>query len=73
MQKIINRAIQPILEKWLFRGKILIIYGARQVGKTTLCKSLMANLGMQDAMYFNCEIQSIQLGLSNNEPQALKL
>jgi predicted AAA+ superfamily ATPase len=72
MQKIINRAIQPILEKWLFRGKILIIYGARQVGKTTLCKSLMANLGMQDAMYFNCEIQSIQLGLSNNEPQALK-
>jgi predicted AAA+ superfamily ATPase len=51
MQKIINRAIQPILEKWLFRGKILIIYGARQVGKTTLCKSLMANLGMQDATF----------------------
>ncbi len=29
----------PILEK-LFKGKIVIIYGPRQVGKTTLCKEI---------------------------------
>ena len=32
----IKRSIQPIVERWLFRKKIIIIYGARQVGKTTL-------------------------------------
>lgn len=71
MSKLIQRSMQPILEKWLFRGKILILYGARQVGKTTLCKALMASLG-DEATYFNCEISSVQLGLSVKEPQALK-
>ena len=71
MSKLIQRSMQPILEKWLFRGKILILYGARQVGKTTLCRALMASLG-DEATYFNCEISSVQLGLSVKEPQALK-
>jgi uncharacterized protein len=71
MSKIIKRYIQPILEKWLFKGKIIILYGARQVGKTTMCQSLMANMG-ENASYFNCEIQSVQLALSVKEPQALK-
>jgi uncharacterized protein len=71
MQKTIKRHIQPILERWLFKGKIIILYGARQVGKTTMCKSLMASWG-DDATYFNCEIQSVQSALSVKEPQALK-
>lgn len=71
MKKTVKRYIQPILEKWLFKGKIIILYGARQVGKTTLCKSLMASMG-DDATYFNCEIQSVQSALSVKEPQALK-
>jgi uncharacterized protein len=71
MQKIIQRQIQSAMEHWLFRGKILILYGARQVGKTTLSKALLAPFG-EDGAYFNCEIQSVQSALSIREPLVLK-
>ena len=38
--KFLNRVLQSQIEKNLFKGKIIIIYGARQVGKTTLCKEI---------------------------------
>ena len=59
------------MEKWLFKGKILILYGARQVGKTTLSRSLLEPLG-NDGLYLNCEIQSVQASLSVHEPLALQ-
>jgi uncharacterized protein len=34
----ISREIQKIIETKLFKGKLIVIYGARQVGKTTLIK-----------------------------------
>jgi len=34
----IQRQLEPVIKKSLFKGKIIIIYGARQVGKTTLVK-----------------------------------
>ena len=40
MENIIKRTIQPEVEKKLFKGKIVVIYGARQVGKTTLVKTI---------------------------------
>ena len=41
----------PILEK-LFQGKAIIIYGARQVGKTTLVENLLSKLDLKYA-YLN--------------------
>ena len=55
----IKRNLQPHIESWLFRGKVIILYGARQVGKTTLAKSLLAPLGEKGG-YYNCEIQSVR-------------
>lgn len=71
MQKIVNRHLMPQIEQWLFRGKILILYGARQVGKTTLSKALLAPLG-DDGLYLNCEIQSVQSALNVREPTVLR-
>jgi len=71
MQKIIERHLKAQMEPWLFRGKILILYGARQVGKTTLSKDLLAPLG-DDGLYLNCEIQSVQSALSVREPTVLQ-
>ncbi len=71
MQKKIKRQLQPQLERWLFRGKVLVIYGARQVGKTTLSKALLAQFG-DDGAYFNCEVQSTLQALSSKEPLSLK-
>jgi AAA domain/Domain of unknown function (DUF4143) len=35
------RAIQPVVGAALFRGKVVVIYGARQVGKTTLVREVL--------------------------------
>lgn len=71
MRKKIERQLKPQIERWLFKQKIIILYGARQVGKTTLSKSIIEPYG-NDAGYFNCEIQSVQTALSQREPAALK-
>ena len=35
-----NRDLQNQLEKWLYKGKVLVLIGARQVGKTTLLQQM---------------------------------
>ena len=39
-----KRSVQPQIEKFLFKNKAIIIFGARQVGKTTLSKQIIKNL-----------------------------
>ncbi|MEM8895237.1 MAG: ATP-binding protein [Bacteroidota bacterium] len=58
------------MEKWIFRNKVLLIYGARQVGKTTLAKSLLKKFGNLNG-YYNCELPSIAQ-LLTEEPAMLK-
>ena len=36
----ITRLLENALKSWLWEDKILILYGARQVGKTTLCQTV---------------------------------
>jgi predicted AAA+ superfamily ATPase len=36
----VRRTIQDTIEQSLFKGKAIIIYGARQVGKTTLIMAI---------------------------------
>lgn len=70
-KKVIKRDIQQNIEDWLFKGKIIILYGARQVGKTTLTKELLKKYGHEDA-YFNCEIMSVRQALEKEDPAALR-
>lgn len=69
--KQINRDLEKNIESWLFKGKIVILYGARQVGKTTLAKKLLKKYGRSED-YFNCEILSIRQALEKEDPIALK-
>jgi uncharacterized protein len=55
--KIIKRSIQSQIELKLNKGKIIIIYGPRRSGKTTLSKELIKKYG---GSYFNCEEPYIQ-------------
>jgi len=49
----IPRKIQTLVEKtWFHSGKIVLLLGARQVGKTTLIKSFQ----FSDALYLNCDL-----------------
>lgn len=50
----IQRQLEPVIKKSLFKGKIIIVYGARQVGKTTLVKKIAQDYG-QAFGYLNCD------------------
>ena len=65
------RAIQSNIEKRFFKGKIIIIYGARQVGKTFLVKQIFDKYNNKK-LYLNCELLSVQQGLSQPEAEKLK-
>ena len=65
------RLIQPQIEKRLFKNKVIIIYGARQVGKTTLVKRIFDKYN-DKKLYLNCELLSVQRGLSMPEAEKLK-
>ncbi len=50
----IKRQIESVIKKSLFKGKIIIIYGARQVGKTTLAQKIAQESGISFG-YLNCD------------------
>jgi predicted AAA+ superfamily ATPase len=52
--KTVTRILQSQIEKNLFTGKPIIIYGARQVGKTTLVKNI-ANTLDKKFLYLNAD------------------
>src|SRR5580765_4763890 len=67
----IKRAIeQPVLEH-LFKGKAVIIYGPRQVGKTTLVQQIVRQLNMP-ALWLNGDESDIRKELTNITSTQLK-
>ncbi|HPH78678.1 MAG TPA: ATP-binding protein [bacterium] len=61
MEKI-RRQIQPLIEKNMFQGKAIIIYGPRQVGKTTLVKAIQSKY-QEKSVYLNCDEPDIREAL----------
>lgn len=57
-----KRAIEEQLIKHLFKGKIIILYGPRQVGKTTLVKKVAKEY---DGAYFLCEEPDVNNALTS--------
>jgi len=68
---IIKRAIQDQVEKSLFKSKAVIIYGPRQVGKTTLIKQLQKKLEPA-SIYLNCDEPDIRSSLTDTTSTQLK-
>ena len=68
---LIKRKIQEKIEKDLWKGKIIIVYGARQVGKTTLVNQILKKYS-EKAEYYNCEESDVAEGLSAGTSTALK-
>jgi len=67
----IKRIIQEKIEKGLFKGKIAIVYGARQVGKTTMVKEIQ-NKYPDQSVYYNCDEPDIRDFLTNKTSTELK-
>lgn len=67
---IIERLIQENIEKSLFKGKIIIVYGARQVGKTTLLHQILKKYP-DNSLYLNCDEPDVRQALTNQTSSAL--
>ena len=68
---IINRTIQKNVEESLFKGKVVVIYGARQVGKTPMAKAILEKHS-GDSGYFNCDEPDIRSALTEKTSTELK-
>jgi len=68
---IIKRDIHDTVKSKLFKGRAVIIYGARQVGKTTFIKSIQEEF-IKDSTYLNCDEPDITESLTNRSSTELK-
>ncbi len=64
-----KRHLQKNVEQNLFKGKVVIIYGARRVGKTTLCKQLVDKY--DKSVYINCELYQYRSVLETTNSELL--
>jgi uncharacterized protein len=65
-----TRILEKSIKNHLFKGKVIILYGPRQVGKTTLVKKIMVESG-KEALYFQCDIPSQRSVFSEPEPEKI--
>ena len=65
----IVRALQNILQKKLFKGKAILLFGPRQCGKSTLIEAM---LGSTDHYYLNGDEADVREILSNTTSTKLK-
>lgn len=69
MQKMINRSPQTEIDSYLFKGKAILVFGARQVGKTSLIKKTIKG---QSFLWFNGDEPDTQILLENITTDRLK-
>lgn len=51
----IERTITPLIRSHLGRGRVIVLYGPRRVGKTTIARQLLEEAPEQERLYLNCD------------------
>ncbi|MGC8758145.1 MAG: ATP-binding protein [Caldisericaceae bacterium] len=67
----IERALEKQITEHLFKGKIIIVSGARQVGKTTMIEMLLHKL-RRKVLYLNADESDVRALLADTTSTALK-
>lgn len=70
MNSVINRTIEPQVMKSLKAGYVTILYGARQVGKTTLANKILSKA--KNGLYLNCDDPAVLLRLQKQSLAGLQ-
>lgn len=68
--RIFKRDIESRITSVLFKGKIVVILGPRQSGKTTLAKKIVSAYG-QEGAYYDCQLADIRAHFVLGRPDAL--
>ena len=66
----INRTVQKAIEKRMFGGKAILLFGPRQAGKSTLIESILKN---KEHLYINGDELDGREELTNTTATKLKL
>lgn len=67
----IIRELNSIIKSKFFKGKAIVVTGARQVGKTTLLKQLVKETGLS-SIFLNCDEVEVRNSLENANFERLK-
>ncbi|MDR1973889.1 MAG: ATP-binding protein [Bacteroidales bacterium] len=67
----IARFLTKNINKWLFKGKAIVVVGPRQVGKTTLLRQILTEFSPNESLYLNCDETDVQLSLENTSSTEL--
>lgn len=65
-----NRILEEYIKPYLFEGKAIVLIGARQVGKTTLLRSLSSNF--ENMLWLNADLINVRALLTDPDIEALK-
>ncbi len=68
---IFQRTIESKIKANLFKGRAILLFGPRQVGKTTLSKKIVSDYG-DNGGYFNCELAMVRKHFFIGKPELLK-
>jgi len=68
--KIFKRDLEAKITPILFKGKMVVILGPRQSGKTTLAKKIIASYGA-DGEYYDCQLADVRARFELGEPDKL--
>lgn len=68
--KLFRRDLEQKITPVLFKGKMVVILGPRQAGKTTLSKKLIASYGAL-AEYYDCQLADVRAHFVLGEPDTL--
>jgi uncharacterized protein len=69
-----DRSIKKQVNEVLYKGKVVVIYGARRTGKTTLSKEILKEQEEQGkkGIYLNCESISVKSKIETTNELSLK-
>jgi len=56
----------------LYKGKVIVIYGARRVGKTTICREILNSETNKKTKYLNAELLSVREAFSQSNEVKIK-
>ncbi len=68
---VFKRELEGKIKQNIGKNKVLLLFGPRQAGKTTLSKKLLKEYGNEEA-YFNCEEIAVRKNFKIGEPEILK-
>ena len=67
---VFKRKIEEKIVNWLFKKKLVVIYGPRQSGKTTLSKKLIEKY-KEEGAYYDCQLADVRKHFVVGKPDEL--